>query len=84
MLLTFVKMQLSMTLVAALAALAAIVLSAQAFRMNSAFVSPAMTKRAFRSLSMSSPSGSASQVTGAMPTANEYLEIIEPGKHYAK
>ena len=73
-------MQFYMTLFTVMVALAAIVLSAQAFRMKRAFASPALTKRAFRPLSMSSPGGTASQVTGAMPTANEYLEIIEPGK----
>ena len=28
---------------------------------------------------MSTPGGTVSQVTGAMPNANEYLEILEPG-----
>ncbi len=71
-----------MTAFTLMVALVAFVLSAEAFRMNSAFASPAMMKRASRSLSMmSTPGGTASQVTGAMPTASEYLEIIEPGEY---
>lgn len=62
-------------------AFAVFVLSAESFRMKSIFSSSTMIKRAVRPLSMmSSPGGTASQVTGAMPTASEYLEIIEPGK----
>ena len=56
--------------------LSALALSAQAFRMNSGF---GLTKRTSNALHMSTPGGTVSQVTGAMPNANEYLEILEPG-----
>ena len=78
-------MQLSISIVTLAVAFAAFVLSAEAFRMKSVYSTSTIMKRASRPLSMmSSPGGTASQVTGAMPTANEYLEIIEPGKIHSQ
>ena len=71
-------MMSSISFLTLLVGLSVLALSAQAFRMNSGF---GLTKRTWTSnaLHMSTPGGTVSQVTGAMPNANEYLEILEPG-----
>ena len=69
-------MMSSISFLTLLVGLSVLALSAQAFRMNSGF---GLTKRTSNALHMSTPGGTVSQVTGAMPNANEYLEILEPG-----
>ena len=71
-------MMSSISFLTLLVGLSVLALSVQAFRMNSGF---GLTKRTWTSnaLHMSAPGGTVSQVTGAMPNANEYLEILEPG-----
>lgn len=69
-------MKSSISFLTLLVGLSVLALSAQAFRMNSGF---GLTKRTSNALHMSTPGGTVSQVTGAMPNANEYLEILEPG-----